>query len=572
MACTSTKIRHQSIDFGYFIERLVEFMTSADNKIFGKYQSSKVILVGWYGAGNLGDELLLSRMIRAVHLQGMEPIVVSLDPTYTTHCHSVQSIDFEDLEALQFAIDGAYACVLGGGGLFQTYSSFRYASLFEFGLGDVASYARPILLAQQLGVPTSLFAQGVGPLETPESREIVALLFSSVSCVSVRDIASHDLLRSIGVLHDITVAPDPIWAWEVPASSQLSRAQSHKKIVLVVRDWPFVSGWEDRLLSALREAFDPALHELLWLPFQARNVQGRSSSDTDLLRRLMARLGDYWNQSLLEWTSIPQAIEMLASADAVIAMRMHAQILALKLDKPTLCLEYDEKMAQVSLQAGVPHERRVRLTDGQGVWLQAVKSLLSKGADSSVKIDHIQNLARQSDTHFDLIWRTLGNLAQKDINFPKPNTQSIDWLWFWRTWKQARDVKSHSFTRLQESDLFAAKASEELKSLTPRSFYSDSMAFEMGLRALHARNMELQQAFAQKEQEIIAERSRYQLLHADRKQSFELLQAQTARAESLETQIQEIHATRSWRLVKKLRVGLDFFRSLRYHFFSRDKR
>ena len=547
-------------------------MTSADNKLFCENPISKIVLAGWYGAGNLGDELLLSRMIRAVRFRGMEPIVVSLDPIYTTHFHSVQSIDFEDLDALKSAIDGAYACVLGGGGLFQTYSSFRYACLFDFNLGDVTSYARPVLLAQQLGVPTALLAQGVGPLATPESQEIVFSLFSSVSCFSVRDAFSRDLLHSIGVRCDIAIAPDPIWGWEVPELPQLIHAQSKTKIVLVVRDWPFISGWENRLLSALREAFDPAVHELLWLPFQARDVPGRSSSDIDLLHRLMAQLGDYWNQSLLEWTSISQAIEVLASADAVIAMRMHAQILALKLNKPTLCLEYDEKMAQVSLQARVPHERRVTLTDDLGVWLQAVKSLLNNdAADNSIKIDHIQNLAKQSDMHFDLLWRSLENLSKEKVNFSNTNARSIDWFWFWRTWKLAKNIDFHSLTELQKNDFFRPKASTKSEDLKSRSFFSSPTDFEIGMRALHMRNIEFQQALGQKAREIEAERSRYQLLHADSTQFLELLQTQTVRAESLEIQIQNIYATRSWRLVKRLRGFLDLFRSLRNHFFNRDK-
>ena len=543
-------------------------MSLEDEIEFRKQKKTTVVLVGWYGAGNMGDELLLGTMIRAVRLYGKNPIVVSLDPTYTTHYHLVESIDFEDLDALQSAMEGAYACVAGGGGLFQTYSTFRYASLFEFNLGDVSSYARPILLAKQLGVPTALLAQGVGPLTTPESKVIVRSLFSSVSFASVRDVASRDLLRSIGVVRDIVLAPDPIWGWSLPATSQLNCVQNKKKIVLVVRDWSFVSDWEDRLLSALRETFDPVVHELLWLPFQARDIPGRSSSDISLLRRLMAQLGPHWNQDLLEWSSIPEAIEMLASADAVIAMRMHAQILALKLNKPTLCLEYDEKMAQVSLQAGVPNERRVRLIDDQSVWLRAMKSLLNDGVCSFLKDDGFRSFAKKSDMHFDLLWENIEISVQGNIDCLNKNTNigSIDWLWFWRTWQQKDADEFCRLTELKKGSVFSCEETDDFKSL---SFYGSPIDFEIGMRALHARNVELQvrnvelqQELEKKLREIIAERCRYNQLHVDNEQALTVLRVQAANIELLESKIQNIYMTRSMRLIRKLCIGFDFFRSL----------
>jgi polysaccharide pyruvyl transferase CsaB len=529
-------------------------MTSATNKIISKYPSPKIVLVGWYGAGNLGDELLLSTMIREVHSRGMEPIIVSLDPTYTTNYHCVQSIDFEDLDALQLAIDGAYACVLGGGGLFQTYSPFEYSSLFEFSLGDVASYARPVLLAQQLGVPTALLAQGVGPLDTSAAQGIVALLFSGASCVSVRDVASRDLLNAIGVERDITVAPDPSWAWEMPELPQPSRAQSHMKIVLVVRDWSFVSGWEDRLLSALRQTFDPAVHELVWVPFQARNVPERSSSDTDLLHRLMTGLGDYWNQRLFEWTNIPQAVEMIASADAVIAMRMHAQILALKLNKPTLCLEYDEKMTQVSIQAEVPLQRRLRLTSDQDIWLQAVRSLLVDSSANHVQKENIQRLASSAGAHFALLWETLGMSTGERPPSLTQNGQHLDWLSFWRTWEKTKNITRYPASRIREIDFFIGKSSEENKNVEQPKFYNASIAFQIGMRARESNYLELHRAFEQKAQEAEEERNRNQLLEADRARSIELLQTQIARSELLEDQLQQIQSAKLWQLLHWLKI------------------
>ena len=101
--------------------------------------------------------------------------------------------------------------VMGGGGIFQDYGPFHIASLYDPQANDIANYAKPFYMARQFGVPTAIIGQGIGPLRKSEGRLIVRDIFSLADHVSVRDEASVDLLREMGVSRELIVAPDPVW-------------------------------------------------------------------------------------------------------------------------------------------------------------------------------------------------------------------------------------------------------------------------------------------------------------------------------------------------------------------------
>jgi len=147
----------------------------------------RVLATGWYGAGNVGDELLLSMLIRWCEEAGGRVSTLSPFPQPTRTMHGIDAVDAFDFPAVAQSMMGTDLFVLGGGGLFQTHHSFTIPGLYDYRPGNIASYARPVLMARQMDVPTLLWAQGVGPLEGAEAREIVRDVFSHASHASVRD-------------------------------------------------------------------------------------------------------------------------------------------------------------------------------------------------------------------------------------------------------------------------------------------------------------------------------------------------------------------------------------------------
>ena len=87
-------------------------------------QKPKTILIsGYYGYGNTGDEAILSVMIKDLRAQipGVEIFVVSGNPKETKARYLVGSISHNDLQAIISTIKMCDLVILGGGGLLHDY-------------------------------------------------------------------------------------------------------------------------------------------------------------------------------------------------------------------------------------------------------------------------------------------------------------------------------------------------------------------------------------------------------------------------------------------------------------------
>ena len=71
----------------------------------------KIALFGWYMYGNFGDDVMAVMLSRVIKAEGFHPVVYKL-PRYLAESEGIERAD--TIEAL---LDGAAACVLGGGGL-----------------------------------------------------------------------------------------------------------------------------------------------------------------------------------------------------------------------------------------------------------------------------------------------------------------------------------------------------------------------------------------------------------------------------------------------------------------------
>ena len=71
----------------------------------------KIGLFGWYMHGNFGDEIMAIMIARTLRSHGFQPVVYKL-PRYLADTEG-----FETTDSLDALMDGASACVLGGGGM-----------------------------------------------------------------------------------------------------------------------------------------------------------------------------------------------------------------------------------------------------------------------------------------------------------------------------------------------------------------------------------------------------------------------------------------------------------------------
>ncbi|QEY31684.1 polysaccharide pyruvyl transferase CsaB [Synechococcus sp. RSCCF101] len=293
------------------------------------------LLCGYYGEHNLGDDALLAVLLEQLP-PGTRPLVSAHDGREVRQRHGVATCPRRNPRAMARALLRCDALVLGGGSLLQDSSSLQ--SLFY--------YLMLMALARLRRIPVILWAQGYGPLHRPLSRRLVGGALGQVSAVSWRDATSAAAAERWrpGASR---WAPDPVWS--VPAGSWNGRGGD---IVICWRDTSHLdrAGWRWLLdqLDALAAASDRAV---LWLPFHR-------DQDSGLAERLEASVGIpaglQRRSRSVSADSPEQAMDLFQRAGLVLAMRLHALILAAVSGAPVLAFSYDPKVQVAAAAAAIP--------------------------------------------------------------------------------------------------------------------------------------------------------------------------------------------------------------------------
>ncbi|REJ35876.1 MAG: polysaccharide pyruvyl transferase CsaB, partial [Bacillota bacterium] len=115
----------------------------------------KVVISGYYGFDNAGDEAVLAAILAGLRREcpTVHPVVLSGNPARTAARHGVEAVPRLSLAAVRRALREADLFVSGGGTLLQDLT----------GWGSVPYYGGLMLLAHRLGVPGLAWAPGVVP-------------------------------------------------------------------------------------------------------------------------------------------------------------------------------------------------------------------------------------------------------------------------------------------------------------------------------------------------------------------------------------------------------------------------
>ena len=146
----------------------------------------KVVLSGYFGFDNLGDEAILEATLRRLaKIDGIDPIVLSARPAWTTKQYDVAASNRANPFHLIRDITTSHLLIQGGGGLLQDKTSFR----------SILYYTFILFLAYILGRRVFILAQGLGPFKRFSSEWLVKEFLSQAVAVTLRDKSSIAYLR-----------------------------------------------------------------------------------------------------------------------------------------------------------------------------------------------------------------------------------------------------------------------------------------------------------------------------------------------------------------------------------------
>jgi polysaccharide pyruvyl transferase WcaK-like protein len=155
-----------------------------------------IVIAGYYGFGNTGDELILEAMI--CDLRGVMSeaniTVLSGKPRQTASRYQVNSISWMDIRRIAQSISSADLVILGSGGIFHDYWGFDDSNILTSAHIGISFYTSLSLLAFIHHKPLMLDAVGVGPLVSEKGKAHVKAIAEQAALITVRDRQSRDVL------------------------------------------------------------------------------------------------------------------------------------------------------------------------------------------------------------------------------------------------------------------------------------------------------------------------------------------------------------------------------------------
>lgn len=163
---------------------------------------------------NAGDEAILYAMLRELRAQFPEARigVISANPKGTLEIYRVTEVPGSDIRALVEFAEQSDLLILGGGGLFYDYWGFTVDDLLTGAQRGAGIYVGFALLATLLNKPLMIYAVGVGPLFSDVGKHYTRLAFEQAHGITVRDSESKEVLVALGIPpENVLVTADPVW-------------------------------------------------------------------------------------------------------------------------------------------------------------------------------------------------------------------------------------------------------------------------------------------------------------------------------------------------------------------------
>jgi polysaccharide pyruvyl transferase CsaB len=316
-------------------------------------KENAIVIAGYYGFGNAGDELILRSLVDQFRSQ--EPqcqvIVFSDDPETTRRRFEVDAVDRWKFWDWVGPLRRARRFLLGGGGLLQE----------DTGPWNHAYYLALLLLAKLFGCRTEVRAIGVDPIQRWSNRFWTSLVLNSAAdSISVRDADSQRSLEIAGVTRPILRTSDLVFHLTAPET----RASDHR-IALCLTPYSKRPGWEHDLGLLCARIVKTLKVEIDLVPFFPAQDLALSEKVAQL-----AGTGVHlrtWNEpeSLLTW---------MGEYSLVIGMRYHALVLAALHERPFIGWGTQRKVRALCRDFGQSSWSFERGWDGEAVFRQLTET------------------------------------------------------------------------------------------------------------------------------------------------------------------------------------------------------
>jgi polysaccharide pyruvyl transferase CsaB len=299
---------------------------------------SLILLAGYFGSGNLGDDAILLGYLHALERvsSGHEYIVMAGSPDMMQRVHNLRAIDRRDMRAFQSSLESSDALVFPGGSIFQDVTSQRSAFYYH----DL------IKRAKKAGKRVLLLGQGVGPLNGFFGKRLSAEAFQLADTVSVRDPGSLATLQSLKVKRPVKVTADCAFLLPLPADTeeaQTYQVAGRTTVGVVARPWGKGKTTAEFFAGFCRLLFE---HEMMPVLIEMDSVM-----DAPFIDEIEKLYGGRISH-IRKLNSPITVLQRLSRMDGLVSMRLHGGILGAAVGLSPFMVSYDPKTSAFARQLG----------------------------------------------------------------------------------------------------------------------------------------------------------------------------------------------------------------------------
>ncbi|HWR31468.1 MAG TPA: polysaccharide pyruvyl transferase CsaB [Negativicutes bacterium] len=308
---------------------------------------NKLVISGYYGFGNAGDEAMLSAMVgalRAIDSQ-IQITVISGNPDDTRKQYGVLAVHRLNLWGIACAIFKSDLLISGGGSLLQDVTSGR--SIFYYlGIMQIAClFGRPIML----------YAQGIGPIRSKVARAFMKHVGNCIAGGTVRDEGSLTELAGLGVIRPkVTVTADPVLALELTSTEagreildNLGLSGEGPLIGFSVREWQGRDHYKTVFAAVADRLVVETGARIVFIPMQWPD-------DVQAARLVAARMKQP-HGVIGKKCDTSELLSVVRNLDLLVGVRLHALIFAAVMERPFVGVSYDPKIDRFLETLGERH-------------------------------------------------------------------------------------------------------------------------------------------------------------------------------------------------------------------------
>ncbi|MBS6063254.1 MAG: polysaccharide pyruvyl transferase CsaB [Peptostreptococcaceae bacterium] len=340
---------------------------------------SNILLSGYYGYNNAGDEAILKSIINNIKQIDKDAVITVLSDNveFTKKKYSINATKRFNPFSILASLLSCDILISGGGTLFQDKTSTR----------SLVYYTSIINFAKFFGKKVMIYANGIGPLNKPKNRKRVKKAIENADIITLRDQEALDTVKSLGVdRKNIYLTTDPVFCLQEDESGSVNEileksgiSIGDRFVLLSVRNWENKGKFIDIFAKTADYINTKYKQKVIFLPLQFPH-------DVSVIKEIRSKMQS--KSVIIQDISPMQMMSIIKKADYVFAMRLHALIFAANMGTPMISYSYDSKVDNLMNQIKMPYNCSLEKST-----LQDILDTIDKVENnlSGIKEDLIEN-------------------------------------------------------------------------------------------------------------------------------------------------------------------------------------